>query len=137
MVGRWFISLAITCLFNVGATADSISLQHNPSLATPRRALRATTKFITASHAVTGDLGRGFSAADGRSHLQVNGGEFFGGNVPRGILATSESGSLNLGFLGNGSPPQSLSTFDRLWRYLFHRIPTGARGRREQAGGGR
>lgn len=137
MVVRWLMPLAITCLLSGGAGADSISLQHNPGLATPRRTLRATMKFIPGSHAVTGDLGRGFSAADRRAHLQANGGASFGGNVPRGSLATSESGPLNLGFVGNGSQPSSKSTFDRLWRYLFHRIPTGARGRREQAGGGR
>jgi hypothetical protein len=134
MVGRLSIALATACFLSVVACADSISLQHNPNLATQRRALRATAKFLTASHAITGDLGRGFSAAERRSLLRIKSGEFLGDNVPRGRLVTAEPGQLNFDFLGSSArTPQAPNSFTDLVRALFQRKPHGARGRRELA----
>jgi hypothetical protein len=135
MLGRVSILFVTACSLTATAGADSISLQHNPSLATPKQIFKLTMKSNTASPAVIGDLGRGFSTAERRSLLQVKDREFFGDRVSHGKLVTSEPG-LNLNFLGNTRPEGSLDTFTRqIWRFLFHRAPTGARGRREQAGG--
>jgi|SRR5882672_5068588 len=135
MLGRVSILFVTACSLTAGAHADSISLQHNPNLATQRQVSKATMKFNSGSPAVIGDLGRGFSTAERRSLLQVKGREFFGDRVSHGKLVTSEPG-VNLNFLGNTRPEGSLDTFTRqVWRFLFHRSPTGARGRREQAAG--
>ena len=137
MLGRLSIVLVTAFFFSAAVRADSISLQHNPTLNTQRHVLRMTAKFDTVSRVIIGDLGRGFSSAERRSLLQVKDREFFADNVPRGKLVTYEPGQLNFGFLGSSRQRGTLDTFThQVWRFLFHPAPKGSRGRREQAESG-
>jgi hypothetical protein len=89
MLGRLSIFVVTTCVLNALVYGGSISLQQNPSLATKGHAVPGTMQFDTVSHAITGDLGRGFSTAAQRSPIQPTGRELHVDAVPRGSLIRS------------------------------------------------
>jgi hypothetical protein len=64
MLGRLSIFVVTACVLNAVAYGESISFQRNPGLVTKGHAVSGPMQFDTVSHAITGDLGRGFSNAD-------------------------------------------------------------------------
>jgi hypothetical protein len=132
MLGRLSIFVVTACVLNAVAYGESISLQHNPSLVTKGHAVPGTTQFDTVSHAITGDLGRGFSNAEHRSPIQPTGRELHVDAVPRGSLIRSVNRQLNFGFYRRSQFAQQ-SAADFILRTLLDRKPKGRRGRRELA----
>jgi hypothetical protein len=132
MLGRLSIFVVTACLLNAVADGDSISFQRNPGLVTEGHAVPGTMHFDTVSHAITGDLGRGFSNAGHRSPIQPTGRELHVDAVPRGSLIRSVNRQLNFGFYRK-SQFMKQSAADLVLRTLLDRKPKGPRGRRELA----
>src|SRR5436309_12148397 len=75
MLGRLSIFVVTACVLNALAYGESISFQRNPGLVTKDHAALGTMQFDTVSHAITCDLGQGFSNAEYRSLIQPTGRE--------------------------------------------------------------
>ena len=132
MLGRLSIFVVTACVLNGVAGAESISFQRNPGLVTRSRAVLGTLEFDTVSHAITGDLGRGFSNAEHRSPIQPTGRELHMDAAPRGTLLPSENRQLNFGFYRRSQFTKQTAA-DLVMRTLFQHRPKGWRGRRDLA----
>jgi hypothetical protein len=132
MLGRLSMFIVTACILNAVAHGESISFQRNPSLVTTGRAVMGTMEFDTVSHAITGELGRGFSNSEHRSPIQPTGRELHMDAVPRGSLIPSINRQLNFGFYRRSQFTQQ-SASDLVMQTLFQRKPKGRRGRRELA----
>ena len=133
MLGRLSIFVVTACILTGAACAESFSFQRNPNLVNSKgHAGLRTFEFDTVSHAITGDLGRGFSNAEHRSPIQPTGRELHMDAAPRGTLLPSENRQLNFGFYRK-SQFRPKSTADLVRRTLFQHRPKGWRGRRELA----
>lgn len=132
MLGRLSIFVVTACVLNAVAYGESISFQHNPGLISKGNPVRGTAQFDTVSHAITGDLGWGFSNAEHRSPIQPTGHELHVEAVPRGSLIRSVNRQLNFGFYRRSQFAQQ-SAADFILRTLLDRKPKGRRGRRELA----
>src|SRR5882724_10165608 len=133
MLGRLSIFVVTACVLNAVAYGESISSQHDPSLVTKGHAVPGTMQFDTVSHAITGDLGRGFSNAEHRSPIQPTGRELHVDAVPRGSLIRSVNRQLNFGFYRKSQFLTQQSATDFILRTLSNRKPKDQRGRRELA----
>ena len=118
------------CALHAMAYGESISFQRNPSFVTTNRPVLGTMEFDTVSHAITGDLGRGFSKTEHRSPIQPTGRELHVDAVPRGSLIPSVNRQLNFGFYRRSQFTQQ-SAADLVMQTLFQRKAKGKRGRRE------
>ena len=132
MLGRLSIFVVTACVLNALAYGESISFQRNPGLVTKDHAVLGTMQFDTVSHAITGDLGQGFSNAEYRSLIQPAGHELHVDPLPRGSLIRSVNRQLNFGFYRRSQFAQQ-SAADLVLRTLLDRKPKGRRGRRELA----
>ena len=132
MLGRLSIFVVTACVLNALAYGESISFQRNPGLVTKDHAVLGIMQFDTVSHAITCDLGQGFSNAEYRSLIQPTGRELHVDAVPRGSLIRSVNRQLNFGFYRRSQFAQQ-SAADLVLRTLLDRKPKGRRGRRELA----
>ena len=132
MLGRLSIFVVTVCVLNAVAYGESISFQRNPGLVTKGHAVLGTMQFDTVSHAISGDLGRGFSNAEHRSLIQPPGRELHMDAGPRGSLIPPVNRHLNFGFYRRSQFAQQ-SAADLVLQTLFDRKPKGPRGRRELA----
>jgi len=133
MLGRVSIFVVAACVLNALAYGESISFQRDPGLVTKSHSVRGTMQFGTVSHATTGDLGRGFSNSEHRSHIQPTGRELHVDAVPRGSLIRSVNYQLNFGFYRKSQFLTQQSATDFILRTLSNRKPKDQRGRRELA----
>ncbi len=137
MLVRLSTFAVMACVLIAGACAESISFQRNPSLVSKGHGAPATSERATVSHAIAGDLGRGFSGAEQHSPSRALGREFYGDGEPRGSLVPSVTRPLNFGFYRSSSTPLvGMDAFTNLvLRNLLERKPKGPRRRRELAEG--
>ncbi|MFY9560072.1 MAG: hypothetical protein WAQ52_07550 [Terriglobales bacterium] len=135
MPKRLPILVVLACLWSAGAGAESISFQRDPALVSRGHPIAVTASPDLGSHAIAGDLGRGFSNTGRRWLLRAGSRESQVEGGPRGSLVTSVNRRLNFGFYRSSQgPPTGMDAFsDLLLQTLFERKPKGPRGRRELA----
>ena len=132
MLRRLLIFVLTACVLNAGAHGESISFQRNPGLVAKGHTVLGTAQFDSVSHAMTGNLGRGFSNAEHRSLIEPTSRELHRDAVPRGSLIRSVNRQLNFGFYRKSQFAQQ-SAADLVLQTLLDRKPKGRRGRRELA----
>lgn len=115
--------VAFACLLCLGASAESISFQHNPSLIPAMHTLRAISKPNAAPRAIPGNLGKGFLNSGSRLRPRASGSDLLVNNIP------AENLGLNFTYYGIDGPPAvprvKNSLLDSILRSLFEVIPHG------------